>query len=354
MIKQTKSRAGCVRCKQKHTKCDESRPHCNNCQTRGFKCCYDNSLRWSTKYEKHKRPSVITPDWFAEESQRLITALIGSSTSSIEANKGHQRHEPHEPVWNDSPDDILKPLPQSSFTNKPDLPQALSCETNNNTFAADTPLDGPSVDVETRAPDRAQLDQEDAEMQNDSIAVPVAPNVEPYLDVVDRESALSSPVMADHSTMNVEDAGPTAPNDVTCLPSQQSLSFLILTDHIPKLMDHYFRTICQINSCFDSSKNPFRRNVFRLLHQSALIYHCVLSMSAAHLAHRESDMAVTAMKHQTEALSCLAGDISLLSATHEQSQRHDQLNFDSSGLINDTLLGTILLGITSVRFSLYD
>ncbi|KAL2131484.1 hypothetical protein VTI74DRAFT_4972 [Chaetomium olivicolor] len=34
----THSRTGCMTCRQRHTKCDEARPHCNNCIRLGFSC----------------------------------------------------------------------------------------------------------------------------------------------------------------------------------------------------------------------------------------------------------------------------------------------------------------------------
>ncbi|PWY78481.1 hypothetical protein BO94DRAFT_522172 [Aspergillus sclerotioniger CBS 115572] len=36
-----KSRAGCVKCKERRVKCDESKPHCLRCQKLGFDCSYD-------------------------------------------------------------------------------------------------------------------------------------------------------------------------------------------------------------------------------------------------------------------------------------------------------------------------
>ncbi|QMW43368.1 hypothetical protein G4B11_006738 [Aspergillus flavus] len=36
-----KSRAGCVKCKQRRVKCDETKPHCLRCQKHGVDCSYD-------------------------------------------------------------------------------------------------------------------------------------------------------------------------------------------------------------------------------------------------------------------------------------------------------------------------
>ncbi|PSN58789.1 hypothetical protein BS50DRAFT_509796 [Corynespora cassiicola Philippines] len=36
----TKSRGGCVECKRRHTKCDERRPVCLQCDKRSLRCEY--------------------------------------------------------------------------------------------------------------------------------------------------------------------------------------------------------------------------------------------------------------------------------------------------------------------------
>ncbi|RAL04929.1 Zn(II)2Cys6 transcription factor domain-containing protein [Aspergillus ibericus CBS 121593] len=40
-----KSRAGCLKCKERRVKCDESKPHCLRCQKLGFDCTYDDAKR---------------------------------------------------------------------------------------------------------------------------------------------------------------------------------------------------------------------------------------------------------------------------------------------------------------------
>ncbi|KAK4677581.1 hypothetical protein QC764_300060 [Podospora pseudoanserina] len=43
----TKSRSGCVNCKLRHIKCDESKPICNNCTSFRVSCTYDRTLKSS-------------------------------------------------------------------------------------------------------------------------------------------------------------------------------------------------------------------------------------------------------------------------------------------------------------------
>ncbi|KAF4294008.1 hypothetical protein KXW65_009343 [Aspergillus fumigatus] len=62
-------------------------------------------------------------------------------------------------------------------------------------------------------------------------------------------------------------------------------------DRNTSLLRHYFSVICHINCAFDSEKNPFRVCVSDMMKGCPLIYHCVLSMSAAHLATQVLEIA---------------------------------------------------------------
>lgn len=68
-----------------------------------------------------------------------------------------------------------------------------------------------------------------------------------------------------------------------------------------------------------------------------LIHHAILSMSAAHLAPKQSDLVTAALNHKTQAISCLK--LEVMKMCGEQS------SFDVS---TEVLLGSILLGITEV------
>ncbi|KAI2821452.1 transcriptional regulator family: Fungal Specific TF [Aspergillus niger] len=47
-----KTRNGCLRCKQRRIKCDETLPVCNQCTRKRFECPgYKRPLKWSSKYE---------------------------------------------------------------------------------------------------------------------------------------------------------------------------------------------------------------------------------------------------------------------------------------------------------------
>lgn len=107
------------------------------------------------------------------------------------------------------------------------------------------------------------------------------------------------------------------------------------------ILRHYFVQVCRINSCFDSDVNFFRAEIGTLMASSPLIYHCVLSMSAAHFAGLKGSIASSAQDHRTKALSYLRSEIAVLKDASEGSRRA----IDGA---SEALLGSILLGMTDV------
>lgn len=99
------------------------------------------------------------------------------------------------------------------------------------------------------------------------------------------------------------------------------------------LSEHYFGYVCPIISCFDSLQNPFRSMIGSLMVTNSLIFHCVMAISAAHASQRKLEMVDMALEHRTEAISCLTMELAL----------------PTSAVTSESLLGTIVLGISSVR-----
>ncbi|KAL4801941.1 hypothetical protein BDV18DRAFT_68408 [Aspergillus unguis] len=82
-----KSRHGCLECKRRRVKCDESRPVCANCARRQTDCEYDSSgpLRWMTD-EPSRSPRPLSDRQQAPPSPDF--SLLGQFRSSHSANKG--------------------------------------------------------------------------------------------------------------------------------------------------------------------------------------------------------------------------------------------------------------------------
>lgn len=103
------------------------------------------------------------------------------------------------------------------------------------------------------------------------------------------------------------------------------------------LLQYYLTTVCDINSCFDSVKNPFRTELINQIFDSPLLYHSILSMSAAHMAGRKLEILPKAVEHQSNAIQNLRGAVS------------QTLSARSKGdFVEQALLASIILGMTSV------
>ncbi|KAK5055083.1 hypothetical protein LTR84_012831 [Exophiala bonariae] len=106
------------------------------------------------------------------------------------------------------------------------------------------------------------------------------------------------------------------------------------------LSNHYFSSVCIINSGFDSPANPFRTYVAELMSGDTIIYHCMLSMSAAHLYQHREVFKQVALNYRTEAISSLRAELSLTDGRRV-------LEADGHSRLSTLLFGTLLLGMSS-------
>jgi hypothetical protein len=117
---------------------------------------------------------------------------------------------------------------------------------------------------------------------------------------------------------------------------------LALEDQATRISRHYFVHVCRINSCFDSDTSPMRVEIGAQMASSPLIYHCVLSMAAAHQGGSQP----TALDYRTKAICYLKSELANLKKERDTVQPLSSTNFYS------VLLGCILLGMSDVsRFS---
>lgn len=116
-----------------------------------------------------------------------------------------------------------------------------------------------------------------------------------------------------------------------------------------KLTLHYFETVCQILSCFDSHENPFRSDIPTVMLTCDYVHDCIIGMSAAHLANSSSGMESIALNHQARAMAGLSLVIQTIRpsgrACDDQITRQD--HFGRSARYQ-ALLAAMLLGISSV------
>jgi hypothetical protein len=112
---------------------------------------------------------------------------------------------------------------------------------------------------------------------------------------------------------------------------------------------HYFNTVCQILSCFDSYENPFCSDIPRVMLTCGYIHDCVIGMSAAHLANTSVEMESISLSHQTQAMAGLSMALTTISTPdiidNSQNMRRDPSAQSSR---YQALLAAMLLNISSV------
>ncbi|OBS24800.1 hypothetical protein FPOA_05337 [Fusarium poae] len=272
-----RSRSGCLTCRNKHLKCDETKPECQVCITRGVQCGgYQRGLRWSTKHEKtaeltqHKFPTSTSPKSTCPTKRRRgrppkrqpDTASIASFTTTSSVL---------------SPNDIAD---QGSFVEfvldaSPSEPghSGLVQEAEHNTttdnfmtqFPMDLPVEGLPIE----------------EFSWISDALHLSPTSQSF-------------------TENPE---------LSLFPTQQSYSTLFLpppiTDLSSQLVDYWFRDVCSLWSQYDSPTNANRMMATALWSTSEAVSTSLQSMSSAYLSSRMPHMkktSISMMKNATDVI----------------------------------------------------
>ncbi|PYI06805.1 hypothetical protein BO78DRAFT_314519 [Aspergillus sclerotiicarbonarius CBS 121057] len=295
-----KTRTGCLRCKQRRVKCDETHPHCSQCTRRGFDCPgYKRPLKWSSKYEIRADGADFRKGTNPPSSSRTESASI--SAVGIDAL---QIPSPFSIPWT------------SAMSSQPDGSdsEALSARGLNG-----------SLSVSNLGPGERQNNASSRNEHN--IGLTNAP--------------INTQMPEEQLNHDLDDATDWAEWAHFSLPLSLPPP---LEDQESGISRHYFVQVCRVNSCFDSEVNFFRVEVGSLMISSPLIYHCVLSMSAAHLATLKGDLVTTALDHRARALSCLKSEIMRLKDGNEGNRL-------ATNKTSEALLGSVLLGMTDASMA---
>ncbi|KAF7192522.1 Beauvericin cluster-specific repressor BEA4 [Pseudocercospora fuligena] len=354
----SKSRNGCGECKRKRMKCDEHLPTCWNCAHRKVECPgYTRELKWSTKYEKFKTPrsraksaaTRRTASPLRQEFQQVIQAigsrrstlvsLSDEETPSATGGNIHVANKFHLTTNRPADDEVVTETPRQERRRSSSSSHASDCAQK--AQADDAPLNsGSDHGQDTIALNPTfQHDLPDSQLREASEPHDICGPDSQHLDA-------DQDLMRD-SEDDDEEVG-RSPSFESALVSSPGLQqYLALWNEfapssddraVDRLVPHYFETICRVMSCFDSTTNPYRTDIPGVLHSSPYIFNCMMGMAAAHMANYEKDMAVTAISYQTEAMQSLQLQMSGLLPLS---------SINGGGTTYQTLLGTIMLGMTS-------
>lgn len=329
-VKSSKSRGGCPRCKNKHIKCDETKPSCQICVAQGAECAgYAKQLRWSSKHEV-----------FAARQKRQRTSQDLSQDASLSPANGVAISTPQIPVGNGNHDlpcpDVTGTADAMELSDEiasdmfgwPDMEQyGLEDLTFSTLFPAPSPeesrltmFDQPFLGGLYGG--MSQLIDNTADARNDSATGFLEED-----STQDEEPVKSLTVATNHQQ--------PASRPASLLKTFYRLK---VPNKVPgfcddDLVSHYFNHVCGIYSCFDSDLNQFRTLIAEKCAASSTIRFTIESMAVGHLANFYPHIANLGNAKRGRAWKSLQQDLQLL--------RQGKVSIDT------VLLALLLLGLSS-------
>ncbi|KAF2011822.1 hypothetical protein BU24DRAFT_396414 [Aaosphaeria arxii CBS 175.79] len=265
----TRSRGGCLRCKSRHIKCDEAKPECQVCTSNTIKCPgYEKKFKWSNKHERLHSLSANRGAAEAPQDQPIQTVAPPSSNDEDPAVSAIQTTEPCQ-------------IPLESEISGAD-------DSNFTTLMANVP------DVWPDFPVFSYEDIMEFTSTMSAFQGQISSHHQNRADVRSNELIVHQLNGSDFST------------------AQQAP--FVLPDLSPgytdqDLVQHYFRHVCSLFSCFDSSINPFRNLVSAYWGSSETMNLSIQSMSAAHLANHYPSLAQIGLRKRSQAWMSLQKDL---------------------------------------------
>ncbi|KAH7156850.1 fungal-specific transcription factor domain-containing protein [Dactylonectria macrodidyma] len=292
-----RSRSGCVTCKVKHLKCDETKPECRVCTSKGWTCGgYQREFRWSYKHERKTKGGVR-----GKKAKAAAVNKQGSQASSISA--GSTAHIPGVSEFSlggMNLDLISEPL-ISGITNTSPPSFGLI----NYGWGNDDPSDLPAQPVIPAQPEiiTASEDVDIWRRQSSSanLIVPLTLNQTSPPDFVPEEEVEVLPETdADYTLVTTRD------------PQEYHAHIPPAVTHVPSvLINQWFKSVCGVWSAYDSNMNLNRILATSLWSESESVSACLQSMSASFLATRIPYMRQTSLTMMKTATKVIHNELAI-------------------------------------------
>ncbi|KAG5774332.1 hypothetical protein H9Q69_005605 [Fusarium xylarioides] len=289
-----RSRSGCVTCKAKHTKCDETRPECLRCIRKGVKCGgYWKEFKWSFKHQ----PGEVNFEYAAPTSP---TSSRRSSTIQ--------------------PEPSFVATPSAIFDVPPDTPAPA--------LAEELPIE----DNTSILGDASWTTSSCTESDNDIFA---------------RSNSIIEENINDMTVQNVEMTSQAlTPTNEPQYFEGTPLTVGLITDTSSLLISNWFEQVCTLWSGFDSDFNLNRKLALELCTSSQSVFSSLQSMSAGFLSTRLPHMKQSAMYF----LQAATG--SVLSEAEEIIQNPADDNMPAGALFSLFCLGTTVCWVDARQLGL--
>jgi len=262
-------------------KCDEAKPDCNVCISRGVQCGgYQRGLRWSTKHEKtaeladHKfRPSAspcpsVKKRRGRPPKKQIETASMSSFTTGSSAFSPTEQGSFGEFMLDASPQSQAMEFGQNGQLQETQLSPAEDFMAQ---FSMDLPVEGMEFGW-----------------------TPDALDLTPTQDFTEN-------------------------NELALFPMQQNYSTLFLpppiTDLSSQLVEYWFRDVCSLWSQYDSPTNSNRMMATALWSTSEAVSTSLQSMSSAYLSSRMPHMKKTSISMMKNATDVIEAELRVVKAS---------------------------------------
>ncbi|KAK9375824.1 fungal-specific transcription factor domain-containing protein [Lipomyces chichibuensis] len=300
-VKQSKSRNGCVTCKAKRLKCDETKPTCLQCQNRNVECGgYRKDFKWRVFEEssiiKRRQKPLVEPT--------SSTSTVSTRSTSPEAITGTVQHAPAETVsivQVTGLQELIQESEQVSAT--PDVSVAITSPSSDSLFEVSegyVPPSTPLLPIGMSPMDFVQMEYAPALNQgpfNDEPASSIA--------LVNNTWNMFTPTIIlppddEEDTVRLHTIDPSGPVDESSL---MMISALPSLDPQTRTALFFHTSTCGVMSIKDTpSDNPWRSLFWPLSHTHAALYHGIAAMANFHAAATHPVFRIEGVDHMRIAI----------------------------------------------------
>ncbi|KAJ5305820.1 hypothetical protein N7508_004835 [Penicillium antarcticum] len=336
--KQTKSRNGCVTCKTKRLKCDETKPTCEQCERRKVSCGgYKKDFKWRPFEETNLAPGRPIKAKKANSShQQHINGdsfptppTTEQSTSPIRIQAHHHSHSPPGSLHsspmsiNSFPSEAQALDDLTDKTKDASMPQCSAPLDINVSLSADSPSFNflsflePYQDSLSLADFLASHDLESGRQ------ISIGPE-----ELVHDASGLSFSRLLEEENDDIEDiirqSDPGLGPWNFQITESKSFSFnsmsipssLSLPPETPEMLVMRFdKLTCGILSIKDgATENPWRTLIWPLAKNTPALYHAIFALTAFHSGKENPHLRVQGVKHMRQSINSLVAQIQSMRA----------------------------------------
>ncbi|KAG5919199.1 hypothetical protein E4U42_006588 [Claviceps africana] len=299
---------GCLMCKRRKKKCDETKPRCGDCRRLCLDCAWPPE-----RHAKSKQGSSDVEDMIQEltddQSANMVPIAMPSSgniaaaaelmmfrdipirnslSPSPSSSSGrHSNYDHQSPYSHVSHSSQVDHAAFSSFNRPVDQTSVMTMATTSMAIPCSASMPMTSATIEELIPDMSP--------QRQSWDMSSSP--QGWLDAI--------PPFSDGSPTASIDSGPAASQSLSIYVPQ--LMPQLRTPQDKALLNHYSTIVSSILSRRASIDNPYNGYLLPLAQSNDLVLHCILALSANHWRKLQPDLGDRGLMHKSKATQVLAG-----------------------------------------------